>query len=55
MSTTKLSLASEQLRNDPRLAEAKRLILDAVAEHQKDLVAVRPPNPELVCRIQVHA
>jgi 4-aminobutyrate aminotransferase-like enzyme len=47
MSTTKLSLAAEQLRNDSRLAEAKRLILDAVAEHQQHLVSVRPPNPDL--------
>lgn len=47
MSKTKLPLAAEQLRNDPRLAEAKKLILEAVADNQKQLVSVRPPNPEL--------
>lgn len=40
-------LAAEKLNNDPRLVEAKKLILDAVAEHQKTLVSVRPPRPEL--------
>ena len=47
MTTTAATLAAEQLRNDPRLAEAKKLILEAVAEHQKHLVSVRPPSPEL--------
>ncbi len=50
--TTKTSLAAEQLKNDPRLAEAKKLILDAVAEHQRPLVSVRPPSPELVADYQ---
>ena len=45
--TTKTALAAEQLKNDPRLIEAKQLILDAVSEHQQHLVSVRPPNPEL--------
>ena len=52
MSTTKLSLAAENLQNDSRLAQAKRLILDAVAEHQQHLVSVRPPNPELAAKFQ---
>lgn len=48
MSTVKDSpLISSQLANDPRLAEAKKLILDAVAEHQAQLTGVRPPNPDL--------
>lgn len=48
MSTaSKSELASTQLANDPRLAEAKKLILEAVAEHQSQLTEVRPPNPEL--------
>ena len=38
---------ADQLRQDPRLAEAKKLILAAVAEHQKGLDSVREPNPEL--------
>lgn len=50
--TTKTALAAEQLKNDPRLAEAKRLILDAVAEHQQHLVSVRPPNPELAAEYE---
>lgn len=41
------SLAAEQLKADPRLAQAKQLILDAVAEHQSGLDSVKPPNPEL--------
>ncbi|MFT5303898.1 MAG: 4-aminobutyrate aminotransferase-like enzyme, partial [Mariniblastus sp.] len=45
--TTAATLAADQLRNDPRLAEAKKLILEAVAEHQQTLVSVRPPCPEL--------
>ena len=45
--TTKPLLAAEKLNNDPRLAKAKQLILDAVAEHQETLVSVRPPRPEL--------
>lgn len=43
-----IPLAAEQLQSDPRLAEARKLILAAVADHQKHLVSVRPPNPELV-------
>ena len=52
MSTTNPPLASEQLHNDPRLEEARQLILAAVADHQKHLVSVRPPNPELAVDYQ---
>ena len=45
--TSEPLLAADKLNNDPRLAEAKQLILDAVAEHQETLVSVRPPRPEL--------
>ncbi len=45
--TSEPLLAADKLNNDPRLAEAKKLILDAVAEHQETLVSVRPPRPEL--------
>lgn len=40
-------LAAQRLQNDPRLAQAKQLILDAVAEHQKDMTEVRGPMAEL--------
>lgn len=49
---SKTPLASTQLANDPRLAEAKKLILEAVAEHQSQLTGVRPPNPELADSFQ---
>jgi acetylornithine aminotransferase len=53
MSTaSKSQLASTQLANDPRLAQAKQLILDAVAEHQAQLTEVRAPNPELADSFQ---
>ena len=45
--TTQTQLAAEKLKNDPRLAEAKKLILEAVAEHQQEIVSVRPPEPSL--------
>lgn len=45
--TSKPLLAAEKLQNDPRLEQAKQLVLAAVAEHQSQLVSVRPPNPEL--------
>ncbi len=40
-------LAANALANDPRIAEAKKLVLDAVKEHQKKLPGVRPSNPAL--------
>ena len=46
MSNDSLLLAN-QLKSDPRLVEAKRLILEAVADHQKTLQSVRPPRSEL--------
>ena len=45
--STQPQLLADQLKNDPRLAEAKRLILESVAEHQKTIQSVRPANPEL--------
>ncbi|HEY4832105.1 MAG TPA: aminotransferase class III-fold pyridoxal phosphate-dependent enzyme [Waddliaceae bacterium] len=35
------------LKVDQRIAEAKRLILSAVADQQKNLTSIRPPDPEL--------
>lgn len=40
-------LLSDQLKADPRLAQAKKLILEAVADHQKTMQSVRPPRTEL--------
>ena len=40
-------LASDKLKADPRLQQAKQLIMEAVAEHQAELSAVRAPDPEL--------
>lgn len=39
------TLAAERLAADPRVAEAKRLLVEAVREHQQSLDAVRPPMP----------
>ena len=38
---------ADQLRADPRIAEAKRLIAEAVAEHSADLDSAKPANPKL--------
>jgi acetylornithine aminotransferase len=44
------SLTAPSLFADPRVEQAKRLLLQAVADHQKSLTGIRPPNPELkVC------
>ncbi len=40
-----LQTAAEALRGDPRIAQAKQLILDAVAEHAGSLTTVRAANP----------
>ena len=40
-------LLAEKLQQDPRLAEAKRLILETVAHHQQSIQSVRPANPAL--------
>ncbi len=40
-------LRANGLRNDPRLAEAKQLILDVVAEHQQDITEVRAADESL--------
>ncbi len=48
MSTaSKPQLAASKLNEDPRIQEARKLILDAVAEHQSQLTGIRPPNPDL--------
>lgn len=42
-----VSLQSELLKNDPRVAEAKKLLQKAVAEHQEKIKEIRPPAPAL--------
>ena len=44
---TQTPLAADRLHADPRLAQAKTLILEAVAEHQAELNEVRSANPDL--------
>ncbi len=39
-------LAAEALRDDPRVAEARRLLQTTVAAHQHNLTGVRPPRAE---------
>lgn len=45
--STAASTAAQLLRDDPRIAQAKALILEAVSEHSRKLAGVRPPDPEL--------
>lgn len=45
--SSKTSLAADRLYNDPRVAEAKKLLMAAVADHQKDLTEVRGPDSSL--------
>ncbi len=45
--STQTSLAAKRLLNDPRIAEAKHLILEAVREHRTSLSDVVEADPEL--------
>ena len=49
MSTTEQSaeLAATQLQNDPRVAEAKRLLMEALAEHSGRITAIKGPEAAL--------
>ncbi len=40
-------LIADQFFNDPRVADAKRLVLDALREHQSQLTGPRPPRDDL--------
>lgn len=40
-------LVAEKIANDPRLAQAKQLILDTIAEHSSELNGVRETDPDL--------
>lgn len=52
MTTVEHQLASHKLYHDPRIAQAKQLLLDAVAEHQQSINDVRPGDPGLSARYQ---
>lgn len=41
------TLAARALRDDPRIVEAKRLLKEAVKEHQTEITHVRPPTASL--------
>ena len=45
---TQTRLAAEQLADDPRIQQAKQLLVDAVREHQAGLVGIRPAENDLV-------
>ena len=34
------------LASDPRIAQAKRLLLDTIADHQRNITGIRPPDTE---------
>lgn len=38
-------LTAEKLARDPRIAEAKRLLIETMQDHQKQLTGVRPADP----------
>ena len=42
-----MKLTAQALFEDPRIAQAKQLLAQALADHQRKLTAIRPPNPEL--------
>src|SRR5262245_4492718 len=41
-----MTLISETIKQDPRIEQAKRLIIDTIDEHSKNISQVRPPNPK---------
>lgn len=46
-STTAAETQADKLRRDPRIAEAKRLIAEAMAQHAAELTEAKPPNESL--------
>lgn len=50
--TNATALRGESLRADPRIAEAKRLIAEAVRDHQASLIETSEPDPRLADRYQ---
>jgi acetylornithine aminotransferase len=51
-SSTNHSLHADALRADPRIAEARRLISDAVADHAAKLDGTKPADPALATEYQ---
>jgi acetylornithine aminotransferase len=47
-----MTTLADQLRDDPRIAQAKSLLLQALAVHQSKIDGIRPPNPALVPEYQ---
>ena len=43
-----MSLEFDRLSNDPRVKEARKLVLEAVKAHQGKLTSVRPPQKDLI-------
>ncbi|MBA3722608.1 MAG: aminotransferase class III-fold pyridoxal phosphate-dependent enzyme [Parachlamydiaceae bacterium] len=41
------SLIATQLKNDPRLIQAKKLLLETLEDYQKKITTIKPPNSEL--------
>lgn len=41
-------LAANRFKNDPRIAQAKKLLMETIRDHQKELTQVRPPQQELI-------
>lgn len=42
------ALAADSLHQDPRIAQAKSLLLEALEEHQSTLTGPRPPSPDKI-------
>ena len=47
-----MKLTAEAFLNDPRVAEAKRLLLDALRDHQRALTCVRPAHSQMAERYE---
>jgi acetylornithine aminotransferase len=47
MNQPKLASAADQLKNDPRVAQAKELLLAAVRDHQQSILEVKTADPGL--------
>ena len=43
-----LPTIADQFRDDPRIAQAKNLLLQTLVDHQQKIDGIRPPNPELM-------
>lgn len=41
-------LEASKLKNDPRINQAKKILLEALTEHQQKITQLRPPQKELV-------